>query len=160
MSGVPLARRQLHRFFFGFLVPLRVVLGAFWGTLGPLGSLGVAWGPLRSFGRLLRRLGSFEGALGALWGSFGELWAPFGGPLGVLWGSFGGLVGVLRGSLGSGGRPGAFFGSPWGFVRLLGRFGVGFRDFPGNSGRPFGSILSSFLVFVRSLFGVCFLSDF
>ena len=127
----------------------------FGGTLGPLGSLGVAWGPLRSFRRLLRRLGSFEGALGALWGSFGELWAPFGGPLevvwgllesfrhplGVLWRSFGGPLAVLWGS---GGRPGALFGVPCGIVRLLGRFWIGFRDFLGNSGRTFGSILKSF----------------
>ena len=104
----------------------------FGGTLGPLGSLGVAWGPLRSFGRLLRRLGSFEGALGALWGSFGELWASFGGPLGVLWASFGGLVGVLRGSLGV---WWASWGALWGSMRgrsaswsLRGRF-------PGFSGK-------------------------
>ena len=109
----------------------------FGGTLGPLGSLGVAWGPLRSFGRLLRRLGSFEGALGALWGSFGELWAPFGGPLGVLWGSggrpeglFGGLVGVLGRSLG-------VHGASFGFLVASGPVSGSFQEILGGLLAPF-----------------------
>ena len=43
---------------------------------------------------------------------------------------------------GSGGRPWALCGGPCGIVRLLGRVGLGFREFPGNSGRPKGSILA------------------
>ena len=84
--------------------------------------------------------------------------------LGVFWGSFGGPLGDFLGSLdavlaavGCLGGPLGIPGISW---DLLGRLGCDFRDFPGNSGRPFGSILRSFLVFFRSLFGVCFLSDF
>ena len=43
---------------------------------------------------------------------------------------------------------------------LLGRPWAPLGQFPGNSGRPFGCILRSFLVFFRSFFGFCFLSDF
>ena len=87
MSGVPLARRQLHRFFFGFSVPLRLVLDAFWGSLGRLGSLGVA----RNF------VGSVGGSLGVVWDLWKVLWGSVDDPGGVLWESFGSLVGVLGG---------------------------------------------------------------
>ena len=77
----------------------------------------------------------------------------FGGSLGDFLGSLGVLfagVGCLGGPLGVPGRS-------W---VVPGRLGADFQDFPGNSGRSFGSMLRSFLVFFRSLFGVCFLSDF
>ena len=97
------------------------------------------------------------------WLPFGALWIQR-ASLGVFWGSFGGPLGDFLGSLdvllaavGCLGGPLGIPGVSW---DLLGRLGCDFRDFPGNSGRPFGSILSSFLVFFRSLFGVCFLSDF
>ena len=68
--------------------------------------------------------------------------------LGVFWGSFGGPLGDFLGSLdavlaavGCLGGPLGIPGVSW---DLLGRLGCDFRDFPGNSGRPFGSILSSF----------------
>jgi hypothetical protein len=35
-------------------------------------------------------------------------------------------------------------GCPWGVVGILGRFGGGFRDFPGNYGSHFGAILGPF----------------
>ena len=88
-----------------------------------------------------------------LMASLGVVWRSFGGPLGDFLGSLDVLlpaVGCLGGALGF---PGISWDVPG---RLLGDF----RDFPGNSGRPFGSILRSFLVFFRSLFGGCFLSDF
>ena len=84
--------------------------------------------------------------------------------LGVFWGSFGGPVGhflgsldVLLGAVGCLGGPLGITGVSW---DLLGRLGCDFRDFPGNSGRPFGSILRSFLVFFPSFVGLCFFSVF
>ena len=69
-------------------------------------------------------LGSFGGLVGVPGGPFGVPWEAFGGPLGGFWCPWG-LVG----------RPSAV-------VSILGRFGGGFRDFPGNSGSPFGSMLA------------------
>ena len=43
---------------------------------------------------------------------------------------------------------------------VLGRLGGDFRDFPGNSGWPFGTILDSFLMFFECFFGLNFLIDF
>ena len=80
--------------------------------------------------------------------------------LGVIWGPLGDFLGsldVLLAAVGSLGGPLGIPGVSW---DLLGRLGCDFRDFPGNSGRPFGSILRSCLVLFRSLFGVCFLNDF
>ena len=85
--------------------------------------------------------------------SFGVLWGSFGGPLGDFLGS----LDVLLAAVGCLGGP---LGVPGGSWDVPGRLGNDFRDFPGNSGRPFGSILSSFLVFFRSFVGLCFLSDF
>ena len=82
-----------------------------------------------------------------------SLLGSFGGPLGDFLGSLDAVlaaVGCLGGPL----------GLPGGSWDVLERLGSDFRDFPGNSGRPFGSILRPFLVFFRSLFGVYFLSDF
>ena len=88
-----------------------------------------------------------------LMASLGVFWGSFGGPLGDFLGSLDAVlaaVGCLGGPLGI---PGVSWDVP-------GRLWGDFRDFPGNSGRPFGSILRLCLVFVRSLFGVCFLIDF
>ena len=75
--------------------------------------------------------------------------------LGVFWGSFGGPLGDFLGSLdavlAAVGCLGGSLGVPGGSWDVPGRLGGDFRDFPGNSGRPFGSILSSFFVFL-SLF--------
>ena len=49
--------------------------------------------------------------------------------------------------MGSCGGPSGFLGSPWAVVWLLGRFGDDFQDFPGNFGRPFGTMSSPFFVF-------------
>ena len=67
--------------------------------------------------------------------------------LGVIWGPLGDFLGsldVLLADVGSLGGPLGIPGVSW---DLLGRLGCDFRDFPGNSGRPFGSILSSLLLF-------------
>ena len=80
--------------------------------------------------------------------------------LGVIWGPLGDFLGsldVLLAAVGSLGGPLGIPGVSW---DVPGRLWGDFRDFSGNSGRPCGSILKSFLVFFRSLFGVCFLSDF
>ena len=66
-------------------------------------------------------------SLAPLWASFGAPWGHFLGSLEVLLAA----VGCLRGPL----------GIPGGSWDVLGRLGGDFRDFPGNSGRPFGSIL-------------------
>ena len=98
--------------------------------------LGVFWRPLW----ILRA------SLGLLWGSFGAPWGDIWGSLEVLLAA----VGCLRGPL-------WIHGGSW---EGLGRLGGDFRDFPGNSGRPFGSILGSFFLFFRSFFGRSFLIDF
>ena len=85
--------------------------------------------------------------------SLGVFWGSFGGPLGDFLGS----LDVLLAAVGCLGGPLGIPGVSW---DLLGRLGCDFRDFPGNSGRPFGSILSSFSMFFRSFVGLCFLIDF
>ena len=64
---------------------------------------------------------------------------------------------VLLAAVGCLGRPLGVQGGSW---DVPGRLRGDFRDFPGNSGRPFGSILSSFFAFFRSFVGLCFLIDF
>ena len=80
-------------------------------------------------------------------------WRSFGGPLGDFLGS----LDVLLAAVGCLGGPLGIQGVSW---DLLGWLGCDFRDFPGNSGRPFGSILSSFVMCFRSFVGLCFLIDF
>ena len=72
-------------------------------------------------------------------------------------GDFLGSLDVLLAAVGC---LGGLLGVPKLSWDVLVGLGHEYRDFPGNSGRPFGSILRSFLVLFRSLFGVCFLSDF
>ena len=67
--------------------------------------------------------------------------------LGVIWGPLGDFLGSLDVLLAAVGC----LGGPWRSWDVPGRLGGDFRDFPGNSGRSFGSILNSFLVF----FGFC-----
>ena len=102
-------------------------------------------------------LGAF---LGAFWRALWVLRAS----LGVLCGSFCGLFGDFLGSLDvllvAVGVLGGRLRVPWGSLDVPGRLGADFRDFPGNSGTPFGFILGSFLVFFRSFLGLCFLTDF
>ena len=98
-----LARWRSHRFFFRGLVPSGVVLGVFWEHLGTQG----------------QRLGSLGAHLGVLW-------VPFLGSLGLLWGPLGPPGSLCRSqgsSLGGPGRP----------CGLLGRYGGGLRENPGNS---------------------------
>ena len=79
--------------------------------------------------------------------------------LGVIWGPLGDFLGsldVLLAAVGSLGGPLGIPGVSW---DLLGRLGCDFQDFPGNSGRPFGSILRSVFMFSRSFVGLCFLID-
>ena len=84
----------------------------------------------------------------------------FGGHLGP-WGDFLGSLEVLLAAVGCLRGPLWIPGGSW---DVLGRLGGDFRDFPGNSGSPFGSILTSFLLFFRVFFGhsfgIDFLSDF
>ena len=84
--------------------------------------------------------------------------------LGVIWGPLGDFLGsldVLLAAVGSLGGPLGILGASW---DVPGRLWVDFRDFPGNSGRPFGFILTSFLVcfslFVWGLFFERFLKRF
>ena len=81
----------------------------------------------------------------------------FGGHLGFIGVTFGGSLEVLLVAVGCLRGPLWIPGGSW---EGLGRLGGDFRDFPGNSGRPFGSILRSFLVFFNYFFGVCFLTNF
>mgnify|MGYP007060111267 CR=1 FL=1 len=76
-----------------------------------------------------------------LMASLGVFWGSFEGPLGDFLGS----LDVLLAAVGCLGGPLGIPGVSW---DLLGRLGCDFRDFPGNSGRPFGSILSSCFVFL------------
>ena len=84
--------------------------------------------------------------------------------LGVFWGSFGGPLGDFLGSLdavlAAVGCLGGPLGVPGGSWDVPGRLGSDFRDFPGTSGRPFGSILASLFVFFRYFIWLCFLIDF
>ena len=83
-----------------------------------------------------------------------------GSPLGIILGSLGSFFGVFGILLAAVASLGGALGVPWDSWDVLGRLGGDFRDFPGNSGRPFGSILSSFIVFFCSFVGLCFLIDF
>ena len=83
-------------------------------------------------------MASFGGLLGLPGVTFWGLWRSFW----LLWG--------LRGPLGV---PGVTWDVP-------GRLGGDFHDFPGNSGRSFGSILGLFLMSFLFVFGFCFLIDF
>ena len=80
-------------------------------------------------------MGSFGGALRQFLGSSDVILA---------------VVGCLGGPLGVPGRS-------W---VVPGRRGADFRDFPGNSGSPFGSSLGSFFMFFWFFFGICFFIDF
>ena len=105
-----------------------------------------------------------------LWGVFLMLfWVPFGSllcPKGVPWSPFGVIGGALGHFLGSSdvilavvGCLGGPLGVPGRSWVVPGRLGADFRDFPGNSGTPFGSVFGSCLQFVRCFFGLCFLID-
>ena len=96
--------------------------------------LGVCWEPLGTQGQRL-------GSLGA---HLGVLWVPFWGSLGLLWGPLGPPGSVCRSqgsSLGGPGRP----------CGLLGRYGGGLREIPGNSGAHFGVIFCDFSLYFRVL---------
>ena len=58
------------------------------------------------------------------------------------------------------GVPGVLLVALGGVVLFLGRSGSGFREFPGDSGSHFGSILASFFDDFPCFFGLCFLIDF
>ena len=64
--------------------------------------------------------------------------------LGVIWGSLGDFFGSLDVLLAAVGCLGGPLGLPGASWDVSGRFGGDFRDFLGNSGRPFGSILTHF----------------
>ena len=102
-------------------------------------------------------LGAF---LGAFWRALWVLRAS----LGVLWGSFGGSLGDFLGSLDvllvAVGVLGGRLRVPWGSLDVPGRLGADFRDFPGNSGTPFGFIFGTILLFFLSVLRLCFLTDF
>ena len=155
MSGVPLARQQLHRFFFGFLIPLRVVLGAFWGTLGPSRSFGrllsVVWGPLKVLWE------PFGGPFGSFGRALGVLWAPFGGPLAILWGSGGRPEGLFGGLVSGLGRSVGVHGGSFGFLVASGSVSGSFRDIPGGQRAPFWD---HFSMIFRYIFQLRFLIDF
>ena len=76
--------------------------------------------------------------------------------LGVIWGPLGDFLGsldVLLAAVGSLGGPLGIPGVSW---DVPGRLWSDFRDFPGNSGRPFGSIFGScFRVFCLFLVFLC-----
>ena len=90
----------------------------------------------------------FHFEFGFLWVVFLMLfWMPFG----TLFGSFGGALGDFLGSyvvilaaVGSLGGPLGVQGRPW---LAAGRLGGDFRDFPGNSGSPFGINVVTFCMF-------------
>ena len=83
----------------------------------------------------------------------------FNSPLGV-GGPLGDFLESLRVLLAAVGCLGGPLRIPAGTWVVLGRLEGDFQDFPGNFGRPFGSILGSFLLFFRSFFGLRFLIDF
>ena len=64
-----------------------------------------------------------------------------GTPLGVIWGPWAHFWGSSEVLLAAEACLGDPLGIPGGSWDVPGRLGGDFRDFPGNSGRPFGSIL-------------------
>ena len=90
-------------------------------------------------------------------------WIPS-ASLGVLLGLFGGALGHFLGSwdviLAAVGCLGGPLGVPGRSSVVPGRLGADFRDFPGNSGSPFGSILGSFFMCFWFFFGIFFFIDF
>ena len=81
--------------------------------------------------------------------------------LGIIWGPLGDFLGSLDVLLAAVGSLGAGLGILGGSWDVLGRLGGDFRDFPGNYGRPFGSILRGvFSFFVWGLFFERFLKRF
>ena len=109
----------------------------------------------------------FSGVPGICRGLWEVLEAPLelpGWSLGVHLGSLSCLNGIPGGSLGAlwrpGGGPWGAPGGAWGSCLFLGRSGSGFREFPGDSGSHFGSILASFFYDFPCFFGLCFLIDF
>ena len=101
------------------------------------------------------RFRSLCGAFGGPRAALGVAWGSFRGPLGAFFGVFGALLG----SLGSPRKPlssqGGSLGGPGRPCGLLGRYGSGLREIPGNSGTHFGVILGSFVVIFRYIVG-CF----
>ena len=91
-----------------------VPFGVAWGALG--GLLLAFWGPLGCFRCLLGAPWCLQVVFwcpsGVLWGALGVSWGPLGAPR---W-SFGRLVGGFLAPLV---WPGAFFGGPRGFSRIL-----------------------------------------
>ena len=77
--------------------------------------------------------------------------------LGAIWGALGDFLrslDVLLAAVGSLGGPLGIPGVSW---DVPGRLWGNFQDFPGNSGRPFGSILGSFFVLCLGfVFGLIF----
>ena len=95
--------------------------------------------------------------LNAFLGAFWRPWWMLMASLGVFWGSFGGPLGDFLGSLvvllaavGCLGDPLGVSGASW---DVPGRLGRDFQDFPGNSGRPFGSVF--LLIFEAMLYRCC-----
>ena len=86
-------------------------------------------------------------------------WIPS-ASLGILLGSFGGALGDFLGSLdvilAAVGCLGGRLGVPGRSSVVPGRLGADFRDFPGNSGRPFGIIVVLGACVFCLFFGVCF----
>ena len=106
----PSFQRGSCEFFCPFLVPFGVPLGALGGLLL------ASWGPLGCFGCRLGAPWCFKVVFwcpsGVLWGALGVSW----GPLGASRWSFGRLV---NGFLAPLVWPGACFGGPRGFSRIL-----------------------------------------
>ena len=80
--------------------------------------------------------------------------------LGVIWGPLGDFLGSLDVLLAAVGPLGGPLGIPGVSWDVPGRLWCDFRDFPGNSGRPFGSIWISFSMFFRAFVGLCFFTIF
>ena len=91
------------------------------------------------------RFGCFFGCLLEAFVSPGSV---SGSPWGVIWGPWAHFWGSSEVLLAAEACFGVSLGVPGDSWDVLGRLGGDFRDFPGNSGRPFGSILGIFLVFV------------
>ena len=121
----------------------------------------------RSHRFFVSRVGTFGCRFRCLLGAFGDPRAA----LGVAWGSFGGPLGAFFGSLGFLWVPlnppgrlcrsqGSSLGGPGRPCGLLGRYGGGLQENPGNSRTHFEVILGSFFMIFRYTFGCCFFIDF